>query len=271
MKVIVVNRELPSILPLAAGSVPGLDGSAPNPPAPIALPAQPASPEATGDAAACPDGGELVMYRGSTTASYFWDDGSGINGDTGLPASGLPMQKGLAASPSWPLGTKGYVLYQGKKAEFFIGDRGPGIPSSKGVMLDLDGQTFAELTGGTWNPESLTVDGIGGIGHIQVEYVITEWGSGPGIKGEPRPFASGAYRVKDDSQPSPFCLSALIGGGGGASAERITLAGITLGPAAGPEAVIALSALEIWMIVCALLCAAKSVLGLPCSSRTRTA
>lgn len=142
-----------------------------------------------------------VLYKGSTTASYFWDDGSGINGDTGAPASGLPMQKGLAASPSWPLGTKGYVVYQGKKAEFFIGDRGPGVPSSKGIMLDLDGKTFAELTGGTWNTRSYTVDGVGGIGHIPVEYVITEWGPGPGKKGAPQPFSTGAYRVVDDTPP----------------------------------------------------------------------
>lgn len=148
------------------------------------------------------ENGAQVLYKGSTTASYFWDDGSGINGDTGKPASGLPMQKGLAASPSWPLHTKGYVIYQGKKAEFFIGDRGPGFPSSKGIMLDLDGKTFAELTGGTWNTTSYTVDGVGGIGHIQVEYVITEWGPGPGKKGAPVPFSTGAYRVVDTS-PAP--------------------------------------------------------------------
>ncbi|MFC0864247.1 hypothetical protein ACFHYQ_18290 [Sphaerimonospora cavernae] len=142
-----------------------------------------------------------MLYKGSTTASYFWDDGSGINGDTGAPASGLPMQKGLAASPSWPMGTKGYVTYQGKKAEFFVGDRGPGVPSSNGIMLDLDGKTFAELTGGEWNTSSYSVDGVGGIGHIPVEYVITEWGAGPGKKGAPQPFSSGAYRVVDDTPP----------------------------------------------------------------------
>ncbi len=137
---------------------------------------------------------EKALLTGTTTASYFWDDGSGRQGDTGMPASGKPMQKGMFASPSWPLGTEGYVVYKGKKAKFFIGDRGPGVPSSHGVMLDIDGMTFAELTGGTWNPNTLTVSGNGGLGHIEVTYVITKWGDGPGRKGEPAPFASGAYR-----------------------------------------------------------------------------
>jgi len=137
---------------------------------------------------------EKKLLVGSTKASYFWDDGSGRQGDTGLPAIGKPMQKGMFASPSWPLGTEGYVIYKGKKAKFFIGDRGPGVPSSHGVMLDIDGKTFAELTGGTWNPNTLTVQGNGGLGHINVSYVITKWGDGPGRRGKPVPFATGAYR-----------------------------------------------------------------------------
>jgi hypothetical protein len=135
-----------------------------------------------------------ALLRGTTTGSYFWDDASGRQGDTGLPAIGKPMQKGMFASPSWPLGTEGYVMYKGKKAEFFIGDRGPGVPSERGVMLDLDGKTFAELTGGTWNNDSLTVDGIGGEGHIEISYVVTKWGKGPGLKGAPVPFSTGAWR-----------------------------------------------------------------------------
>ncbi|WP_026128653.1 hypothetical protein [Nocardiopsis halophila] len=128
-----------------------------------------------------------IQY-GKVKSSYFWDDGSGINGDTGAPASGEPMQKGLAASPSWPLGTEGYVLYEGKKAEFFIGDRGPGHPAENcDVLLDLDGKTFAELTGESWNDSSYTVSG--GNGHIDVEYVITEWGDGHGTEGAPRPMS----------------------------------------------------------------------------------
>ncbi|MEU8177890.1 hypothetical protein AB0C14_33885 [Microbispora hainanensis] len=157
----------------------------------------------------CPTAeGKTVLYAGKTTASYFWDDGSGVNGDTGAPASGEPMQKGLAASPSWPMGTKGYVIYQGKKADFFIGDRGPGVPSSSGVMLDLDGKTFADLTGGTWDTGSYTVADAGGLGHIPVKYVITEWGKGLGKTGAPRPFSSGAYGVKDHPKPPPPCPTA---------------------------------------------------------------
>ncbi len=48
-------------------------------------------------------------------ASYFWDDGSGLSGDTGNPAGGQGMHKGIFASPSWPLGTQGYVLYNGRR------------------------------------------------------------------------------------------------------------------------------------------------------------
>ncbi|MEU6409960.1 hypothetical protein [Microbispora sp. NPDC046933] len=135
---------------------------------------------------------EEVLLQGSTTGSYFWDDASGRQGDTGLPAIGKPMQKGLFASPSWPLGTEGYVFYKGRKAKFFIGDRGPGIPSNSGVMLDIDGKTFAELTGTTWNEDSLTVSGD--LGHIPIQYVVTKWGDGPGLRGEPVPFSSGAWR-----------------------------------------------------------------------------
>ncbi|MBX6382957.1 MAG: hypothetical protein IRZ07_08260 [Microbispora sp.] len=135
---------------------------------------------------------EEILFQGSTTGSYFWDDSSGRQGDTGLPAIGKPMQKGLFASPSWPLGTEGYIFYKGRRAKFFIGDRGPGIPSDRGVMLDIDGQTFAELTGAKWNEDTLTVSGD--LGHIPIQYVITKWGDGPGLRGEPVPFSSGAWR-----------------------------------------------------------------------------
>ncbi|MEV4455585.1 hypothetical protein ACWEQG_18565 [Microbispora sp. NPDC004025] len=135
---------------------------------------------------------EEVLLQGSTTGSYFWDDSSGRQGDTGLPAIGKPMQKGLFASPSWPLGTEGYVFYKGKKAKFFIGDRGPGVPSDSGVMLDIDGKTFAELTGTSWNENTLTV--TGDLGHIPIQYVVTKWGDGPGLRGTPMPFSSGAWR-----------------------------------------------------------------------------
>ncbi|MFC4056665.1 hypothetical protein ACFOWE_00010 [Planomonospora corallina] len=152
------------------------------------------------------DAGEKVMLKGDTTASYYWDDASGRNGDTGLPASGKPMQKGLAASPSWPLMTEGYVIYKGKKAPFFVGDRGPGIPSNRGIMLDLDAKTFAELTGGEFNADTLSVDGNGGKGHIKVQYVITKWGKGVGKKNHPVPFETGAWSKKDKNPAEPVML-----------------------------------------------------------------
>ena len=152
--------------------------------------------------------GEQVMLKGATTASYYWDDASGRAGDTGLPASGKPMQKGLAASPSWPLLTEGYVLYKGRKAPFFVGDRGPGLPSNRGIMLDLDAKTFAELTGGTFNADTLGVDGNGGKGHIKVTYVITKWGKGVGTKNHPKPFATGAWSVKDNNPAEPVTVKA---------------------------------------------------------------
>lgn len=149
-----------------------------------------------------------VLLKGSTTASYYWDDSSGRAGDTGLPASGLPMQKGMAASPSWPLMTEGYVVYKGKKAPFFVGDRGPGSPSNNGIMLDLDAKTFAYLLGGTFNSSSLGVDGVGGEGHAKVEYVITKWGTGVGKKNHPVPFSSGAYARKDSNPAKPPKIAA---------------------------------------------------------------
>lgn len=141
-----------------------------------------------------------TLIKGDTQASYFWDDGSGVNGDTGTPAGGEGMQEGLFASPCWPLGTTGYVMYNGKKADFFVGDRGPGSPSNDGVMLDMDGKTYAKLTGGTWNSDSKQVDGFGP-GRIEVTYVITKWGSGTGLKDFPQPFSSGAWR-EWDSRPN---------------------------------------------------------------------
>jgi hypothetical protein len=146
---------------------------------------------------------DRVMLKGSTTASYFWDDSSGRAGDTGLPASGKPMQKGLAASPSWPLLTEGYVVYKGKRMPFFVGDRGPGEPSNRGVMLDLDAKTFAELTGGRFNSSTLGVDGVGGEGHIEVDYVITKWGEGVGKKNYPVAFSTGAWSERDSSPATP--------------------------------------------------------------------
>ncbi|GAA0382364.1 hypothetical protein Acor_57090 [Acrocarpospora corrugata] len=134
-----------------------------------------------------------ALHQGRTIASYFWDDASGRAGDTGMPAIGKPMQRGLAASPSWPLGTEGYVTYKGKTAKFFIGDRGPGKPSERGIMLDLDAKTFADLTQGDFDPITLMVKNNGGHGHIDITYKITKWGPGVGKKGAPVPFSHGAW------------------------------------------------------------------------------
>ncbi|MER5620350.1 hypothetical protein ABT061_04830 [Streptosporangium sp. NPDC002544] len=165
----------------------------------VAAPASAASPGADTEVAA----NEVVLLKGSTRASYFWDDSSGRAGDTGLPASGKPMQKGMIASPSWPLFTEGYVVYKGKKAKFFVGDRGPGVPSNVGVMIDLDAKTFADLTGGRFNPATLGVDGNGGMGHIDVKYVVTKWGDGVGKKNHPVAFSTGAWRYRDANPAKP--------------------------------------------------------------------
>ncbi|NVI92630.1 hypothetical protein [Actinomadura sp. BRA 177] len=130
-----------------------------------------------------------VLLSGKTTASYFWDDGSGVNGDTGAPAGGKPMQKGLFASPSWPLHTKVKVTYDGRSVTGFIGDRGPGKPSHRGIMLDLDTYTFRYLLDGE-KPKSKYTSGTGE-GHLKnVKWEVLSWGKGAGKKGEPRPFGS---------------------------------------------------------------------------------
>lgn len=130
-----------------------------------------------------------ALYAGTTTASYFWDDGSGVNGDTGAPAGGKPMQKGLFASPSWPMHTKVRVTYNGRSVTGFVGDRGPGEPSHRGVMLDLDTYTFRYLVDGK-KPSSKYNAGVSA-GHIKgVKYEVLQWGQGKGYKGAPRPFGS---------------------------------------------------------------------------------
>ena len=127
-----------------------------------------------------------ALLDGKTTASYFWDDGSGVNGDTGAPAGGKPMQKGLFASPSWPMHTKVKVSYKGRSVTGFVGDRGPGKPSHRGVMLDLDTYTFRYLLDGG-KPDS-KYDAGTGEGHLQgVKWEVLSWGSGAGTKGEPQP------------------------------------------------------------------------------------
>ena len=130
---------------------------------------------------------DTPIQYGEMTATYFWDDGSGINGDTGMPAGGEPMQKGLFSSPSWPLGTEGFIVHEGEEYEFFIGDRGPGVPSHDcDVLLDIDGKTFADMMGESFDEQTLVVSG--GNGHAEVEYFITEWGDGNGDEGAPYPF-----------------------------------------------------------------------------------
>ena len=118
------------------------------------------------------------------------------------------MQKGMIASPSWPLFTEGYVIYKGKKAPFFVGDRGPGTPSSSGIMIDIDAKTFADLTGGTFNSDTLGVEGNGGMGHIDVQYVVTKWGDGAGKKNHPVAFSTGAWSRKDTNPAKPPTVDA---------------------------------------------------------------
>jgi hypothetical protein len=130
-----------------------------------------------------------ALLTGRTTASYFWDDGSGVRGDTGAPASGEPMQKGMFASPSWPMMTKVKVTYKGRSVVGFVGDRGPGEPSHRGVMLDLDTYTFRYLLDGG-KPKN-KYDAGSGEGHLKgVKYEVLKWGKGPGKKGAPQPFGS---------------------------------------------------------------------------------
>ncbi|WP_026416286.1 hypothetical protein [Actinomadura oligospora] len=125
-----------------------------------------------------------ALLAGKTTASYFWDDGSGVNGDTGAPASGKPMQKGMFASPSWPMNTKVKVSYNGRTVVGFVGDRGPGEPSSRGVMLDLDTYTFRYLLDGG-KPDSKYNTGSSE-GHLNgVKWEVLSWGAGSG-KGMPK-------------------------------------------------------------------------------------
>lgn len=145
---------------------------------------------------------DTPIQHGEVTATYFWDDASGINGDTGMPAGGEPMQKGLFSSPSWPLGTEGFIVYEGEEYEFFIGDRGPGVPSHDcDVLLDIDGKTFADMMGESWDSTNYVV--TGGNGHAEVEYYITKWGDGAGEEGAPHPFEQPENKCEDAVSPMP--------------------------------------------------------------------
>ncbi|MET9709697.1 hypothetical protein [Nocardiopsis alba] len=145
---------------------------------------------------------DTPIQHGEVTATYFWDDASGINGDTGMPAGGEPMQKGLFSSPSWPLGTEGFIVYEGEQYDFFIGDRGPGVPSENcDVLLDIDGKTFADMMGESWDSTNYVV--TGGNGHAEVEYYITKWGDGAGEEGAPHPFQQPENKCEDAVSPIP--------------------------------------------------------------------
>jgi hypothetical protein len=174
---------------LAGGLATGLavadDHSAPEKPVTSTAQQHAANKESGTKAGKAGKEGRRALLGGTTTSSYFWDDGSGINGDTGEPASGKPMQKGAFASPSWPMDTKVRVTYQGRSVTGFIGDRGPGDPSHEGVMLDLDTYTFRHLVDGK-QPESKYNTGTDQ-GHLKgVKWEVLEWGDGPG-KGKPKP------------------------------------------------------------------------------------
>ena len=120
----------------------------------------------------------------TTRVSYFWDDGSGINGDTGAPASGKPMQKGGFASPMWPMGTKVTVTYKGRTVKGEIIDMGPGKPAERKVnpvLLDLDTYTFRYLYDGK-KPKSKYNAGVAA-GHLKgVKVTVTKWGKGRSYK-----------------------------------------------------------------------------------------
>lgn len=120
----------------------------------------------------------------NTRASYFWDDGSGINGDTGAPASGKKMQKGGFASPMWPMGTKVKVTYKGRTVTGEVIDMGPGRPAETKkdpVLLDLDTYTFRYLYDGK-KPKSKYNAGVSA-GHIRVKAEVIKWGTGRSYKG----------------------------------------------------------------------------------------
>jgi hypothetical protein len=82
------------------------------------------------------------------------------------------------------MGTKVRVTYEGRTLTGFVGDRGPGEPSHRGVMLDLDTYTFRHLVDGK-QPDSKYDTGTPQ-GHLKdVKWEVLKWGDGPG-KGKPK-------------------------------------------------------------------------------------
>jgi hypothetical protein len=93
------------------------------------------------------------------------------------------------------------------------------------------------------------VEGNGGLGHIPVDYVITEWGPGPGKKGAPVPFSTGAWKKVDTSTPAASPES-------GTCSPAATAASLGMRPvsAAHPMADPALptAALSVVLVACAV-------------------
>ncbi len=119
----------------------------------------------------------------NTRMSYFWDDGSGVNGDTGAPASGKSMRKGGFASPMWPMGTIVKVSYKGRTVTGEVIDMGPGRPAEtkkSPVLLDLDTYTFRYLIDGK-RPKSKYNAGVSA-GHISAKAEVLTWGKGRSYK-----------------------------------------------------------------------------------------
>ncbi|WP_345559936.1 CAP domain-containing protein [Nonomuraea rosea] len=136
-------------------------------------------------------------------ASYFWDTGSGIAGDTGSPASGQKMRKGCFASPMWPLGTKVTVKARGRTATGEVCDFGPGWPAELAtdpVLIDIDTYTFAYLAAGK-APASPTNAGVPE-GHLLLTVQVTKWGTGRSYKNRDKLWRS-EFWLRSTSTPKP--------------------------------------------------------------------
>lgn len=156
-----------------------------SPAKPVTVPST-ASPSATAQKSqqAAPKKKTTKVLRTRTyRASYFWDDGSGVNGDTGAPASGKKMAKWSAASPMWPMGTIVRVT-RGKRVKTVeVIDMGPGKPAERTtnpIMIDLDTYTFRYLYDGK-KPKSRYNAGVSA-GHITVKVEVLKWGKGASYK-----------------------------------------------------------------------------------------
>jgi hypothetical protein len=127
-------------------------------------------------------------------AGTFWDTGHSGNGDTGAPASGVPMQFAMVASEFYPMGTRMNIRVGNRIVQAFVGDFGPGrsVPGGGSAgsrsNFDVSDPMAAYLRGGS--PGSFTNNDLGGF-----EYQVVGRSAAPSNTMSWNPWVPIAYKM----------------------------------------------------------------------------